>query len=342
MGKLTSLNGKVTGKIGAIVYSTSAGQIVAREYNPNVANPNTVKQINQRARMKLASQVAAAISPVIAIAKEGLVSARNQFIKMNMDYFVANNGVAQVSYENLQLVKGNAGLPAIHVSRSLETGMVVELSAAADASVSRVVYCVFKKTDDNTLQYVSSLIQNVAGEDGKFKATFSYVADEVVIWAYGILDVTSGARARYSNYSVSTAQDIASLVMTRQLNTGDYQFTKTRGTTIFEGQAENIQASASQVMVYLTASGPGSVACDKFSGLRGAVDKGTEITLTATPNSNCRFLGWRKNGTSQTVSTANPYKVTANESVDLVGVFDNPGSTTGGDNGGGGDSSLEN
>ncbi len=57
MAKQTSLFGKISGKLGAVVFSTSGGATISREYNPHVANPNTDAQINQRARMKLMSQL---------------------------------------------------------------------------------------------------------------------------------------------------------------------------------------------------------------------------------------------------------------------------------------------
>lgn len=326
--------GKVNGKIGAVVYATTAGQIIAREYNPNVANPNTVKQVNQRARLKLASQIAAAVAPVIGYPREGLVSARNAFIKANNEFFTATNGRAQVSYENLQLVKGNAGLPGIAASRSSQDGLVVKLQASADTSVSRVVYCVFKKTDENTLQYIASAVESTAGDDGLFSHSFDYFDGELVLWAYGVLDVTKTAKAKYNNYEVANAQDIATLIMSRQLTAGDYQFTKTRGTTIFSGDSENVQAEEGQVMVYLTASGPGTITCDKFSGSRGAVATGTQITLTATPNSGCQFIGFKKNGVDTYFATTSPYTMQATELLDIVAVFNNP-SSPGGDNGGG-------
>ena len=62
MAKNTSLFGKVSGKIGAVVFSTSGGQTISREYNPHVSNPNTQAQIDQRARMKLMSQLSAALN----------------------------------------------------------------------------------------------------------------------------------------------------------------------------------------------------------------------------------------------------------------------------------------
>ena len=149
MGKVTSLYGKTMGKIGSIVFSTSGGQTIAREYNPHVANPSTSAQVDQRARMKLMSQIAASVAPSLAMQKSGLVSARNKFTKINFGNSYALNGVAQVSYENLQFTEGNLGLPQIVAEAEVAQGsrnLTVFFTEEPSANVSRVVYNVFIKT----------------------------------------------------------------------------------------------------------------------------------------------------------------------------------------------------
>lgn len=329
MGKVTSLQGKATGKIGSMVYSISGGQMIAREYQPNVANPSTVAQVNQRARLKLASQMAAALATVIVIPRDGLQSSRNLFIKKNMDYFTGNNGVAQVSYENLQLTNGNAGLPSLVVTRSEEDGIIFKLSEAADAAVSRVVYIVYKKTAENQLQYIGSVVQAVAGDDGTFQASMGYVAGEIIVWAYGMKDTTAKAKAKYGDYAVNNAEDLAVLVMNRAIAAGEYQFTQTRGTTIFDGESENTTAADGEYMVYITSSGPGSVAGTGFTGNRKAVAAGQNVTVTATPNEGCQFLGWKVNGSSSYVSTAAEYTFAVSQLTDLVAYFNDPSSSSG-------------
>lgn len=59
---------KGVGKVENLVVSQVGGVTIARAYQPNVSNPKTEKQVDQRARLKLASQIAAAMSPVIAAA----------------------------------------------------------------------------------------------------------------------------------------------------------------------------------------------------------------------------------------------------------------------------------
>lgn len=311
---------KGVGKIENIVVSQMGGISIARAYQPNVKNPSTLPQVNQRARMKLASQLAATLAPVIAMPRNGLISGRNQFIAKNMPWISADSGVAQVSYENMQLTNGTAGLPAISVSRA-SNKLTVKLSATAESSVSQMVYITYHKNSENTLQLIGSKIQTVAGEDGLFQAEFNDPTGDVVVFAYGMKAMSGAASAKYGSYQVQNATDIASLVSTRKISAGDFQFTKTRGATIFAGEDQNSQPTQNQVMVYITAGNGGSVSCDKFTGNRGAVDKGTEVTVTATPNEGYTFSGWFINGSETHVSSATAYKFTANEQTDLIARF---------------------
>lgn len=324
--KLNGILGTGSGKLGSSVFSTVAGEQVVRQYQPVVANPSTLAQVNQRARLKLASQLAAAIAPVIAIPRQGMQTPRNLFIKRNFDFITANNGQAMISYENIQLTTGNAGLPGISVSRSQESGITVQLQSAADSSVNRVVYILFKKTTEEQLQYIGSNIASVPGDTGTFLSSFGYVSGELVVWAYGMKDMNATAKAKYGDYYAASGEDIAQLVMNRSLSSSDYQFTGTRGATLFSGESENTQAAEGQSMVYLTASGPGSVSGEGFTNRRRAVANGTTITVVATPNTGCQFRGWRLNGTSSYVSTSASYQFTVERQTDLIADFYDPNS----------------
>lgn len=315
MGKLTSLNGKVVGKIGAVVFSTNAGQIIGREYNPNVANPNTSAQVDQRAKLKLMSQLAAALAPVIAIPKEGLKSSRNLFIKKNFGNVDANEGVAQITYENLQLTNGNAGIPAIYATRFQQSGVQIRLEERCDAAISRVVYIMYKKTSEATLQYVQSVIADAAGTEGTFPASMLYCEGDLVLFAYGMKDLNSKASAKYSDMNVQNAEDIAKLSCARKINYGDYQFTMTRGTTLFAGENETTVIGDNQARVFVTASGPGTV-----SGA-GVFDLNTQVTVHAIPGEDAAFVGWKENGSEEIISTDADYTFTLTAMADLVAVF---------------------
>lgn len=312
-----SLFGKINGKIGGVVFSTSGGIQITREYNPNVANPNTQAQVNQRARMKLMSQLSATLAPVITMQKMGLVSARNQFTKRNFGYSYVSDGEAQVSYENLQLTPGSAALPRI-IYGTAEGRRYLELQNSADTSVSRVVWIVYRKTAEGKLQLYYSGIEKTPGDDGKFRhiLPFGTSDDNYVFYAYGMKDMNAKATAQYGDLNVTTANDLATLVASRKISMTDYQFTQTRGATSNDG--EPIEPTpAGKARVYVTANGNGSVQGG------GLFDIGSQVTIVATPGELARFNGWFKNGTDTRVSLSESFTFTLNETVDLVAQFIN-------------------
>lgn len=329
MGKVTSLYGKTTGKIGSIVFSTSGGQTIAREYNPHVSNPNTIAQIDQRARMKLMSQLSSALAPVIAMTKDGLVSKRNKFVKKNFDASYALNGVAQISYENVQLTEGSVGLPQIKVDFNESEGEYfpyIALATEPAQNISRVIYCIFEKTQEARLSLVLTKIVSkkvnpeVDGYYGflpELAHSGNEFTKEYVIYAYAMSDTSEKASARYGNLNVQSASDIATLVANRSISFEDYQFTQTRGATIGHGSGGDEPTPAGQARVYVTALGQGGT----VSG-GGTYPIGQQVTVTATPNTGFYFKGWAKNGSAQIISTAASYSFTLQGQTDLVAMFD--------------------
>lgn len=318
--------GKTTGKVGGLVYASAGGEQIVREYNPNVANPSTTAQVDQRAKMKLMSQLSASLSSVIAMTKNGLVSKRNKFTKINFEYTYAVDGTAQVSYENLQLTEGNLSLPQI--SGTTEDGyMVVNFTNAPSANIKRVVWCIFNKTSEGKLELIESAIVSTRGTEGHyfewvtpvFFGVSAVPSNDIVIYAYGMIDTNAQATARYGNLNVESATDLATLVANRSLDYQNYQFTGTRGATWKRGAAQpqysGTTIEPNQVRVYVTATNGGTVTGG------GLYDIGATVTLTATPNQGFDFVKWQVNGGSD-YSTRNPLTLTASETVDLVAVFE--------------------
>ena len=335
MARQTSLFGKITGKLGAVVFSTSGGQTISREYNPHVANPNTDAQINQRARMKLMSQLSACLAPVIAMQKDGLVSVRNKFVKRNFESCYSVNGQAQISYENVQLTQGNSGLPLIKYSATLdaETGyptLKVYFSEVPNIQIARIVWCLFKKTDEGKLSFMESQIvtdRTITGELGYFIGKFNSIvlddqnklAADYVIYGYGMIDASERATAQYGNLNVNTATDLADLVTNRNISYMDYQFTQTRGISANRGTNASTDVPSGSARVFVTALGVGTV-----NG-GGTFELGTSVTVTATPGTNATFVGWKINGQQNYISRQASYTFTLNQQTDLVAVFEGGG-----------------
>jgi hypothetical protein len=315
-----------TGKLGQVVVSRVAGESIARQYNPNVANPNTTGQVAQRAKLKLASQLSAALATSIVMKKEGMVTARNKFVKSNIAAILVSNNVAQISYENIQLTDGNVGLPAISAERD-DNKLKIELQEAAPMGISRIVYEVYKKSSEGQLLKMASLVISTAGEDNVYPAQIDDIEGDVVIYAYGMIDANAAATAKFGNYGVQTGTDIARLVATRSLSSSDYRFTETRGVTLFSGSTETTVVPEGSHMVYITAGTGGSVAGDGFVNGRKAVAEGTSVTVVATPDQGAEFDYWaiRSNGGEEMVAQTATYTFTMGQNiVDLIAVFNVP------------------
>lgn len=325
--KLNGMAGTGSGKLGSQVYASVAGEQVVRQYQSKVANPNTALQVNQRARLKLMSQLSAAFAPVIVIPKDGMKSSRNLFVKRNFDLSSGNDGLAQLSIENIQLTGGTAGLPAIYVSRAGGTAMTVKLVSNPGASVSRVCYIIYTKDQNEQLRYIESKVVDIAGADGQYQTTFGYLSGDIVVYAYGMKDLNSRATANYGDYSVATGQDIASLFMGRDLSYNDYRFTQTRGVTLYAGNDVVNDLASNEIRVFLTPSGPGYV-----TGA-GTYSVGQQVTIVAAPNAGCNFICWKFNGSNFVFSYNQTTIFFPRQNVDLIAVFEDPSSPTGGWNG---------
>lgn len=299
--KLAGIAGKGSGRLGSMVFSSSAGEQVVRQYQPSVSNPNTKAQVNNRAKLKLMSQVAAAVSGEIAIPRQGLKSSRNLFVKKNYDLATAADGVATLDYASLQFTNSGVALPSVLLVRAEEQGAgKIVASLAEIPAVSRIVYLCYKKTTEGALQFVDSKIATeTLGGDGSFSVQFDDPSGDVVVYAYGMRDMSANASAKYGNYSVSDGTALATLVMNRTLSASDYQFTATSGATLFEDSDDTeTQSLVSIAFNVRTNSGyytrvvqnGGSQALTGVVEIKGVsatpavpVKRWTPVTLTFTP-----------------------------------------------------------
>lgn len=329
MAKTSFILDGARGRVGNIIVKAQPGggtQITARP--ASVSNPKTAGQIQVRSKLKLLSQLAASVDDVIAISREGKLSARNQFISVNSGKVVTTNGVAQITLENVQITKSNRALPQIVATRNAvgaEPSLKMEMANDVTALASRVVYVIMRKNSEGSLEQVASAIVSVTSENPKATAEFKaqdLSGDNILIWSYGILDKDSAATVKYGDMKVEAASDIAKLVVNKTFSVEDYAFTQTRGASMGAGVIEIVPTEEGKVRVFATALGDGTV-----NG-SGTYTIGANVTLTATAvkpegAESTAFLGWRQNGqTSGYVSTANPYTFEAPaETVDLVAVF---------------------
>lgn len=223
--KLNGFVGKGSGKLGASVFAISGGEQIVRLYNPQVTNPNTDAQVAQRAKLKLMSQLAAALAPALGFAKRGLISARNQFVSKNIGQATFVNDEASIDITELSLTPSGVSFPLV-TGNVADGTLSLTLGSAASADVKRVAYFVYKQTNDDKLEYVASKIVTEAGEGRTFPTTFQLADGEYVVYAYGIKDNSANATMRYEDYATSQGGENATLGIIEMFRSTDYALTK--------------------------------------------------------------------------------------------------------------------
>lgn len=220
--------GKGTGKLGASVFAISGGEQIVRQYNPVVSNPNTEAQIAQRAKLKLMSQIGAALAPALGFKKMGLVSARNQFVSKNIGLCTYENKEATVNLIGIDLTGSARPLPAL----SYTADGTAQLVSAAGASVKSVIYVSVLPNSDNKLEIEKMEIVTEAGQDGTFPVQLGQITTSHIIYAYGLSETTSGTDAVYGDYEVADGSDKGSLGVVQRLLASGAIPTRTRVETL--------------------------------------------------------------------------------------------------------------
>lgn len=318
---VNGINGKGYGKSGSKVYSINHGVMIEREYNSRVSNPSTSGQVTQRSRFKLASQVSAAMAPVIVIPRKGIQSPRNLFVKKNIGYFYGSVDGASVSYESLQITPGCVGLPAVKIQRQAAGHVVLELASSVLNAFDQVVYNVFKKDQDNQLILWDSAVVDITSSNSMGSVEVTQYDGDLFVYAYGLRIKNPAARALYGNLQVESGLDVARLVANRTLELNNFQFSITRCSSIAAGEQENVLPDDDQVVIYAKGATGGSVTGEGLSNGKIICDNGDHITLTAVPDSGWIFYGWHNNGQQSFFSTTSPLTIVANENRDIIASF---------------------
>lgn len=233
--KLYGIAGKGTGKVGSMVYAISGGEQIVRQYNPVVANPNTERQVTQRSKFKLLTQLAAAMAATLAFRKQGLVSARNQFIAKNYANVFEEGGTVQVLGAELQITPSSTPISEITATIGDNNTVNVSLINNSAELLDRVVYHAFTVVSFNQLEHIGSAISDEPGADGKFAAVVPQGGTSTLILAYGVKDNSAAATIKYEDLFADPNSYIINSNVSQLFSTSDYTLTRTVG-FIVDGQ----------------------------------------------------------------------------------------------------------
>lgn len=312
--KLHGIGGVGTGKLGSMVYSVRNGQQIVRQYNPIVANPSTAAQVEARSKMKLMSQLAAIVAPVIAINSEGLKSKRNLFISRNYPLAGYDDNAAQIDMAGVQLTKSNTAFPDFEVDRSSGSSIAVHLSENASNLFDRVIYCAVISQSDGSLRLWDDVLVTEAGTGGLFPAVLPYTPNAIAVYGYGIRANNDDAKAAYANLKSGDAGKLAEILTSRNATLAAITISETKGCVLEVGHNSGVTQSSNQARVDLSAQGYGTV-----SGA-GIFQIGSSVTVSATTTNGSTFSGWYT-PQNALVSSSATYTFTLQDNISLVAKF---------------------
>ena len=302
---------KGSGKLGNIVCSTVAGETIARDYNPEVANPNTETQVEQRAKFKLMSQLSSVMATVIAIPKVKNQSSRNLFVRKNMGATVFDGVQAAINLNRVQLTNGNTNIDTFGCDRSSHEHCSCYYSGINFVGMAGMVYCIFTKDDAGNLQLFDSAVVTENTEHEDWGADLKYTDAEIVLYAYALIGDGDKAKAAFGNLVAPTAESMAKLLVSSSIAASTIKTTKTKGFTMPVGIEDGEWSEDDgKVRLSITITGPGTA-----SGA-GRYDIGERVRCTATPNSGMEFVGWFRGGQQVANSPNYEFDIVADTTVE--------------------------
>lgn len=235
-------------KAGVITYRVGDTYLV-REYNPRPANPRTEKQVQQRAKIKLLSQIAAIFRFIIAIFPTDGRSARAQFSSLNWKKISAQDETAQIDYTQIVISNSSFPLPPIDRSVSLVADSWrkrIFVNEDPAEEIKRVFYFLFKKETEGKFtlaDYYLSERRTTPANPGFFNwAGAGFEIDDsghslydYVVYAVAMCDKSEEATEKFINIDVDYIEQVARLISEKLITSADYYFTETRCISWYRG-----------------------------------------------------------------------------------------------------------
>lgn len=234
MGKFVGLIGTISGKVGNVVFvKGEKGTSYGRTYQPQVANPKTTGQIDQRAKMNLVGRMSQVTPAEVLI---GLGSTkrmrRAEFNKILLDAATVQHSIgapviakmapADVIFsKGAQPIEASVSTPAAVTANSVTIGLTLSNGELANKYGERIVVAVIDPSDKagySLIKYEDVVFTNTTAQT----VTISYgapIADETMVCIYRIpyLLTEEGATMRTQTLANDKVDIIAKILISGNL-----------------------------------------------------------------------------------------------------------------------------
>lgn len=224
MGKFVGFVGTISGKIGTTVFSKGEkGLSYGRSYQPQVYNPKTIGQTDQRAKMNLVGRMSAVTPKSLLIGMGGANNRQRRSAFNRGLLFVATidrsspqSVIAKIAPEDVVFSEGSE-IPRATMSTPVVTANSVSVNLTlSDATLAgaygeRIAVAIIDPSDKagySQVLYVDSVLDNTSAKSVSIALPLA-LADGSLVAVYRIPFVLTSDAARYrANTMVNDGVDI--------------------------------------------------------------------------------------------------------------------------------------
>lgn len=212
MAKFVGFIGTIRGKVGTTVFSKGEnGMSYGRAYQPQVYNPKSVGQVDQRAKMNLVGRMSQVTPKALLVGMAGANNRqrRSAFNSGLLDVAVVDRSspdsiIAKVSPEDIVFSQGAETLQAtattpVVTENSVSLSLTLTDATLAGAYGERVVLAIIDPSDKagySQVMYVDSMLDNTEAKAVTF-ALSQPLTDGTMVAVYRIPFVLNDDAARY-------------------------------------------------------------------------------------------------------------------------------------------------
>ena len=215
------------GRVGGSVFSIRNGVTIERQYQPNVLNPNTRAQVIARAKLKVLSQLAAILAPILGFRRMGLASPRNIFVKRNYESVTYEDSKANLNLTSVDVSGGLLSLAGVTATRVPDTNVITAIASVGE-DIDCVLFAYVGNAQDELRLLKTDIVDVPAGATSVSSTSETAYSARVYVIAYGFRANTEAAKVIFGNLTAPSTDVKDFVEVVRSLPSGNVTLTETR------------------------------------------------------------------------------------------------------------------